>query len=218
MQILSVNIGLPQQYTWRGKSIETSIFKAPTTDLVAVHPEHLAGYGQADLRVHGGPDKAVYSYPTEHYGYWAPYIPAALLTPGAFGENLTTQGLLESEVRVGDCFRAGTAVLIAVQPRMPCFKLGLRLNDEHLVKRFLEARRSGIYFRVVQTGTLRAGDALTLVQPATHAVTIQQVVEAYYAHASEKDAALLRTIVEVRELPTSLKSQFRTMLAATELG
>ena len=176
MEILSVNVALPQDIAWQGKTVRTSIFKQPITGPVQVLTEHLAGDGQADLRVHGGPDKAVYAYPHEHYAYWRQHLPAELLVPGAFGENLTTHGLLEPEVRVGDCFQIGTAVLLAVQPRQPCLKLGIRLGSPAVVRKFEQARRSGIYFRVRQPGVVQAGDAITLLERSPHAATIQDMV------------------------------------------
>ena len=176
MELLSVNVALPQDVVWQGKTVRTSIFKQPATGPVQVLAEHLAGDGQADLRVHGGRDKAVYAYPHEHYAYWQRYLPAELLVPGAFGENLTTHGLLEPEVRVGDCFQIGTAVLQAVQPRQPCLKLGIRLGRPSVVREFEQAGRSGIYFRVRQPGVVQAGDAITLLERSPHAVTIQDMV------------------------------------------
>ncbi len=195
MQLVSVNTALPQDVLWQGKTVRTSIFKQPVAGPVAVHAEHLAGDGQADLRVHGGPDKAVYAYPQEHWDYWRQLLPAAQLVPGAFGENLTTRGLLEAEVRVGDCFQLGTAVLLAVQPRRPCVKLGIRLAWPSIVREFELARRSGIYFRVQQPGTLQAGDVITLVQASPYAATIQDMVDclAPGPHDLGKVRALLAT-------------------------
>ncbi|OUJ70851.1 MOSC domain-containing protein [Hymenobacter crusticola] len=212
MQIVSVNVALPREVSWKGRTVATSIFKQPTGEPVAVLAEHLAGDGQADLRVHGGPDKAVYAYPQEHYAYWQTLVPPELLSPGALGENLTTTGLLESEVRMGDCFRAGTAVLMAVQPRRPCFKLGIRLNDERVVKQFQEARRPGIYFRVLQTGVLQDGDALELVERSAYDVTIQDVADCHYL--PQKDFAKLAQILAMPFLPPSWREGFEKMAAA----
>lgn len=195
MQLLSINTALPQEIAWQGRLVRTSIFKQPVAGLVEVLAEHLAGDGQADLRVHGGRDKAVYAYPQEHWDYWAQLLPAAQLVPGAFGENLTTEGLLEAEVRVGDHFQIGTAVLIAVQPRQPCFKLGIRLQRTAVVQEFAQARRSGIYFRVQQPGVLRAGDEITLLEASPYAVTIQDMADCLAAgpHDQAKVQALLAT-------------------------
>lgn len=212
MRLLSVNTALPQDLVWHGKPVRTSIFKQPVTGPVPVLAEHLEGDGQADLQHHGGPDKAVYAYPSEHYPYWEAYVPADKLVPGAFGENLTTAGLLESDVRLGDCFQIGSAVLMAVQPRVPCFKLNVRLDDARMVRRFQAARRSGIYFRVVEPGTLQAGDALTLVQRSAHEVTIQQVVDNFYL--PDKDLPTIRALLQVPFLRPSLRAKFSRILNA----
>jgi MOSC domain-containing protein YiiM len=195
MQLLSVNTALPQDITWQGRVVRTSIFKQPVAGPVEVLATHLAGDGQADLRVHGGPDKAVYAYPQEHWDYWRQRLSADQLVAGAFGENLTTAGLLESEVRVGDCFQVGTAVLLAVQPRRPCVKLGIRLQRPAVVQEFEQARRSGIYFRVQQPGMLQAGDAISLVQASPYPSTIQDMVDclAPGPHDQAKVQALLAT-------------------------
>jgi MOSC domain-containing protein YiiM len=184
MQLLSVNTALPQDITWQGRVVRTSIFKQSVAGPVEVLATHLAGDGQADLRVHGGPDKAVYAYPQEHWEYWRQRLPADQLVPGAFGE-----------VRVGDCFQVGTAVLVAVQPRRPCVKLGIRLQRPAVVQEFEQARRSGIYFRVQQPGVLQAGDAITLVQASPYTGTIQDMVDclAPGPHDQAKVQALLAT-------------------------
>jgi MOSC domain-containing protein YiiM len=195
MQLLSVNTALPQDITWQGRVVRTSIFKQPVAGPVEVLATHLAGDGQADLRVHGGPDKAVYAYPQEHWEYWRQRLSADQLVAGAFGENLTTAGLLESEVRVGDCFQVGTAVLLAVQPRRPCVKLGIRLQRPAVVQEFEQARRNGIYFRVQQPGVLQAGDAISLMQASPYPGTIQDMVDclAPGPHDQAKVQALLAT-------------------------
>jgi MOSC domain-containing protein YiiM len=211
MHIVSVNIGLPQEYVWKGKVVRTSIFKQPTPEPVPVQAEHLAGDGQADLRVHGGPNKAVYAYPQEHHAFWQSYLPQEKLMAGAFGENLTTVGLLENEVHIGDCFRMGTAVLMAVQPRQPCFKLGIRLQDDSMVRRFEESRRSGIYFRVQQEGIVQAGDAITLVEPSPYTVTIQDMVD--HNAAGPKDLSKIQEFLTVPYLPPSWRERFTRMLA-----
>ncbi len=216
MQLISVNIAEPRDVEWQGAIVRTSIFKRPAPGPVAVLADRLAGDGQADYRHHGGPDKAVYAYPAEHWAYWSTYVPHEKLGPGAFGENLTTEGLLESEVCLGDCFRVGSAVLMAMQPRVPCFKLNIRLDDEQMVRRFQHAGRSGIYFRVVQPGTLQAGDAIALVERSRYAVTIQQVVDNYYGVG--QDLAAIRTILEVPFLRPSLQARFRAIIARAEDG
>ncbi len=210
MHIVSVNVGLPEEVEWKGRMVRTSIFKRPTAGPVPVLAEHLAGDGQADLRVHGGPDKAVYAYPLEHYEFWRRHVPAELLVMGAFGENLTTTGLLESDARVGACYQVGTAVLMAVQPRRPCFKLGIRLRDARLVQQFEEARRSGIYFRVITEGVLRAGDAIALIEPGPRAVTIQDMVDNMHV---AQDPAKVRELLRLPSLSPSWRARFEEVLA-----
>ncbi|MVN77765.1 MOSC domain-containing protein [Hymenobacter sp. HMF4947] len=214
MHVLSVNTALPQDFSWQGQVLRTSIFKQPVAGPVRVYAEHLAGDGQADLRVHGGRDKAVYAYPLEHHAYWQQFVPVPRLVPGAFGENLTTVGLLEDQVRVGDHFLVGTAVLVAQQPRQPCVKLGFRLQDASLVRRFGEARRSGIYFRVHREGTLQAGDAITLLHPSAYAVTIQDMAEVYAP--GPKDRAKLEAIHELPMLSASWRERVARLLEAAE--
>ena len=210
MQLLSVNVALPQEVAWQGKTVRTSIFKQAVAGPVTVLAAHLAGDGQADLRVHGGPDKAVYAYPQEHWAYWALLLPAAQLVPGAFGENLTTLGLLESEVRVGDCYQLGTAVLRAIQPRRPCAKLGIRLNRPQIVREFEQAGRSGIYFQVRQPGVLQAGDAITLVERSPHAATIQDMVSCL--GPGPHDPATVRGLLATPYLSASWRKRLTALL------
>jgi MOSC domain-containing protein YiiM len=158
--IVAVCVARPRELAWRGKTKVTGIFKEPVESAVAVGPAGLAGDHIADPRYHGGRDKAVYSYAEEHYAFWKPAMGA--LSAGAFGENLTTRGLDEDAVRVGDLWRAGTALLEAREGRQPCATLAARYRDAGLVKRFAEAGRFGVYWAVVEPGEVRAGDALTL--------------------------------------------------------
>ncbi|MDQ2794259.1 MAG: MOSC domain-containing protein [Bacteroidota bacterium] len=213
MQLISVNIAEPSDVEWQGKTVRTSIFKQPVGGPIQVLADSLAGDGQADLRHHGGADKAVYAYPAEHWAYWSAQLPPEKLVPGAFGENLTTAGLLESEVRLGDCFRVGSAILKAMQPRVPCFKLNVRLDDDQMVRRFQRAGRSGIYFSIVQPGTVQAGDSIELLQRSEHAVTVQQVADCYYAR--EPDRPTVQAILEVPFLRPSLRAHFLALYEAS---
>jgi MOSC domain-containing protein YiiM len=212
MHLLSVNVAEPSDVDWHGTTVRTSIFKLPVRTPVQVLADRLAGDGQADYRHHGGPDKAVYAYPAEHHAFWAAHLPAAKLVPGAFGENLTTAGLLESEVQLGDCFQVGSAVLKAMQPRVPCFKLNVRLDDDQMVRRFQRAGRSGIYFSIEQPGTVQAGDSIELIARSAYAVTIQQVVDCYYSR--EPDLRTIRAILEVPFLRSSLRAHFAALYEA----
>lgn len=178
--VLSVNVGTPQQVRWLATEVLTSIFKLPVEGRRAVRPHNIEGDRQSDLTVHGGPNKAVYCYPSEHYAWWREQLPGHDLSVyGAFGENLTTEGLLETDVRIGDRFRVGTAVLQVTQPRMPCFKLGVRFNLGSMVKLFWKSGRSGIYFSIVEEGDVAAGDPVERIASGPEAVTIADVVRLY---------------------------------------
>src|SRR6266540_1786999 len=150
MKILSVNVGLPRDVSWQGKLVTTGIFKEPVNAPVMLRTLNLDGDQQADLTVHGGVSKAAYAYPSEHYGYWRPELPGMDLPWGMFGENFTTEGLLESELNIGDKFSIGSALVMVTEPRMPCYKLGLRFGRADIIKRFLISERTGFYLAVLQ--------------------------------------------------------------------
>ena len=158
MQLVSVNVGLPRTVTWKGRTVKTGIFKTPTNGRVRVRTLNLDGDRQADLSVHGGTDKAIYVYPSEHYDYWQGEFPGMELPWGMFGENFTTTGLMEGAVNVGDQFCVGSAMVMVTQPRVPCYKLAAKFGREDIVKRFLASGRSGFYLKVVQEGEVGAGD------------------------------------------------------------
>jgi MOSC domain-containing protein YiiM len=160
LRVVSVNVGRPREVEWHGQPVTTSIWKAPVAGRVRVGRENLEGDRQADLSVHGGAYKAVYMYPSEHYEAWRREQPGLLLPWGAFGENLTTEGLLESDVRIGDRLRIGSAEFEVTQPRQPCYKLGVRFGRDDMVKLFLASGRSGFYLSVAREGEVGAGDAI----------------------------------------------------------
>jgi MOSC domain-containing protein YiiM len=160
VEIVSVNVGRPREVEWRGETVRTSIYKEPVPGKVRARKLNLEGDEQSDLRVHGGEQKAVYVYPSEHYEFWRAELPGMDLPWGAFGENLSTRGLLEDEVRIGDRFRAGTAELIVTQPRMPCYKLGIRFGTPRIVRQFLRSGRTGFYVAVLKEGDISAGDTV----------------------------------------------------------
>ena len=176
MELLSVNIAKLKPIQWQGKEVLTGIFKKPVEGAVKVVKHTLVGDEQGDLGVHGGPNKAVYAYAFEHYDWWAQNWPNMEFGPGVFGENLTTRGLDENTVCVGDVFQVGGAVLQAVQPRSPCFKLGVKFNDQNIVKKFTQSGRWGIYFRVVQEGFIQKGDAIKVVSRDPKKFPLQDVV------------------------------------------
>jgi MOSC domain-containing protein YiiM len=175
VKLLSINVGQPREVPWRGESILTSIFKDPVAGPVAVRAMNLDGDRQSDLTVHGGARKAVYVYPSEHYPYWRGELPDLDFPWGAFGENLTTSGLLEAAVRIGDRLTIGTAEFVVTQPRMPCFKLVIRFGRPDMVKRFMKSGRSGFYLQVTREGMIETGDRIVLAAGPGAAATVSEV-------------------------------------------
>ena len=211
MKLLSVNVGLPREVEWDGRIIQTSIFKAPVPGRVPVRKLNLDRDQQSDLRVHGGVDKAVYVYPSEHYAFWHGELPDADLRWGAFGENFTTEGPLDDKaVHIGDRFRIGSAEFVVTQPRMPCFKLGIRFGRADMVKRFLHSGRNGFYFAVAKEGEVATGDSIERIASDENGVTIAEIVELYTADAAKQD--LLQRVSELAALPESWRAYFRKRL------
>ena len=189
-------------------------FQRPCRGAGAVAIAHLEGDAQADLTVHGGHDKAVYAYPIEHYDYWRQALPEITFNPGIFGENLTIRGLLEQEVKVGDRFRIGSVELMATQPRLPCYKLGIRFGRADIVKLFLDSQLTGIYFRVLQEGDVAAGDQMERIERASHNVTITDITQLYVARSP--DVAALQAAIQVSALPQSWRDYFQNKLDKRE--
>ena len=187
MRIVSVNVGMPREVTVPNGRVLTSIFKSPVEGRVAVRGHNLDGDRQADLTVHGGPNKAVYLYPAEHYAYWAAQLPDMELPFGVFGENLTSEGVHEASAHIGDQFRIGSAVLQVTQPRMPCYKLALRFGRADMVKRFWASGRPGIYFSVVEEGDLARGDAMEQVAADPEQVSVADILRLYKGEDTGKD-------------------------------
>lgn len=213
MNIVSVNVGMPREVLWKGKTVRTSIFKQSVDGPQMVKRLDIQGDSQADLAVHGGENKAVYAYPAEHYDYWRQELPDAPLPWGVFGENLTTIGLRESAVHVGDQFSIGSAELVVTQPRMPCYKLGLRFQSDDMVKRFLASGRSGFYFAVSREGELRAGDQIKPIALDDNGLSIAEIVRLYGVKTySEEDANSIRRALRVVALPENWKTYFRNRL------
>jgi MOSC domain-containing protein YiiM len=207
MQLISVNVGLPREVAWKGRTASTGIFKEPVSDRVMVRSLNLDGDGQADLTVHGGLDKAVYVYPFEHYDYWRSELPDMDLPLGIFGENFTTTGLREAEVNIGDRFRIGNLILMVTQPRLPCYKLGIRFGRPDMVKRFLASRRTGFYFRVLQEGEVGVGDSLELVSRDDHHITVADITQLYVREEDNPD--LLQRAAQLEALPQSWRDYFQ---------
>jgi MOSC domain-containing protein YiiM len=193
-RVVSVNVGEPRQLLVGNTPVVTAIFKSPVEGRVAVRGYNLAGDRQADLTVHGGPHKAIYLYPSEHYSYWARELPDTELRFGIFGENLTTVGLTEESTRIGDQFRIGSVVLEVTQPRMPCYKLGIRFDRSDMVKRFWISGHSGIYFSVVEQGELEAGDSIEQVAAGPEEIMVADVVRLF--RGDENDPTKLRSALK----------------------
>lgn len=209
-KVISVNVGLPRTVAWRGREVTTGIFKEPVQGKVALRRLNLEGDRQADLSVHGGPDMAVYAYPSEHYSYWRKELPGMELPWGMFGENFSTEGLLEGETNIGDRFRMGSAELQVTQPRMPCYKLGLKFGRDDIVKRFLASRRTGFYFRVLKEGQVEAGDAIELVSGDESKVSVADIVRLYVKE--DTNPQLLKRVLELEPLAPSWRAYFQKKL------
>ncbi|MGO9347866.1 MAG: MOSC domain-containing protein [Terriglobales bacterium] len=216
MKLVSVNVGLPRLLTWGGNTFKTGIFKHPVSGRIRLRTTNLDGDRQADLSVHGGPNKAVYAYPTEHYAAWnseLPELPDFARTWGAFGENFTTEGLLEAGVSVGDRYRIGSAVVRVTTPRLPCFKLAAKFQSDDLIERFVRSGRCGFYFSVIEEGEVDAGDEFELIGREDPTLTIADVNRLYTAKSPDRET--LRRSLDVKMLPESWRDRFRARL--TEL-
>ena len=209
MRVVSVNVGLPRVHAWQRKFVRTGIFKDPVPGPVPVRRLNLDGDAQADLSVHGGPDKAVYAYPSDHYADWQALL-GRELSPGAFGENLTTEGLIEDQVHIGDEFRVGTARLVVTQPRMPCFKLGLRFGDAGMIKTFLKVGRPGIYFAVLEEGVVAPGDPVERVAEGVNRVSVTEMLALMLD--KDPDPAALRRLLEIPALAADWRQGFEARL------
>ena len=210
MKILSVNVGLPREVEWHGRRVWTSIWKTPKEGRVPVGKVNLEGDKQSDLSVHGGAEKAVYAYPGEHYAFWRTELPDFDLAWGSFGENLTTEGVLESAVMIGDQIQIGSAQFLVTQPRMPCFKLAIRFGRDDMVKRFLQSGRTGFYLAVLREGDVAAGDAIDFTVRDRHGLSVADVAQ-LYARDSDNQA-LLRRAIEAPALPEGWRDYFRKRL------
>src|ERR671913_154513 len=210
VKILSICVGRPREVVCRGKRVRTSIFKERVAGAVRARTLNLDGDEQSDLSVHGGRDKAVYVYPSEHYSYWRAQLPGVEFPWGAFGENLTSEGLSETGVHIGDLVSIGAAEFVVTQPRLPCFKLGIRFGRLDMVKSFQRSGRTGFYLAVLREGIIAADDDVRLVAGEQPAVSVADSGRLYTAH--EAGQAFLRRAVELAALPESWREHFRPLL------
>jgi MOSC domain-containing protein YiiM len=214
MKLVSLNVGFPREVKWHGSTVTTGIFKEPVEVRVALRTLNLDGDRQADLSVHGGKNKAVYCYSLAHYGYWKKELPGQELPMGMFGENFTVDGgdgaVLEDAVHLGDRFSVGTAEVVVTQPRLPCYKLGVRFGSDDMVKRFLASGRTGFYVAVVREGEVGAGDEMKVMAREADGVAVSEITRLYVAKRfGEAEIRAVRRALSVKELPESWKEYFR---------
>ena len=211
MKVLSVNVGQPREVVVDDRLVRTSIFKSPASGRVSIHNNNLAGDAQSDLSVHGGQAKAIYAYPHEHYAYWGEQLPGVDLQPGHFGENLTIEALLEEHVHLGDRLTIGSAELVVTQPRLPCYKLGIRFGRDDIVRRFLASRRTGFYLSVALEGDIGAGDTIEIVERHPAAVSIPELLRIYLKEHVAPDR--LREVIAVSALSDAWRRDLQKQLA-----
>ena len=213
MRLVSVNCGLPREVEWHGRSVRTAICKEPVDGRLALRRLNLDGDCQADLTVHGGEAKAVYCYPLAHYDYWKMELPGRPLPMGMFGENFTTDGLLENTVQVGDRFSVGSSEVVVTQPRLPCYKLGVRFESDAMVKRLLASRRTGFYMAVAREGDVGAGDEINPIGRDPSSVPVSEITRLYITkHYGKDDLNLLKRVLTIAALPDNWKDYFRERL------
>ncbi len=217
MKLASVNVGLLREVTWHGRSVTTGIFKEPVEGRVRLRKFNLDGDRQADLTVHGGKDKAAYCYPLAHYDYWKRELPGRELPPASFGENFTTEGLLEDSTHIGDQFSIGSAEVMVTQPRLPCYKLGIRFQSDDMVRRFMVSGRTGFYFAVTREGEVGAGDEIRAIARDREAVPVSEITRLYIAKRyGDDDLSSVRRVLRVAALPGSWKEYFRDRLRISQ--
>jgi MOSC domain-containing protein YiiM len=210
MKIISVNVARPRLVEWNDQMVSTGIYKIPVAGRVMLRTLNLDGDRQADLTVHGGPTKAVYVYPAEHYSYWRDELPDTELPWGMFGENFTSEGLNESTVNIGDRFRVGSAEVTVTEPRMPCYKLGIKFGRSDIIKRFLASGRTGFYFSVQREGEVGAGDEIELIARDANDVTVADITGLY--SGNKGDVEMMRRAIALESLPESWRNHFRKRL------
>src|SRR5882757_6618446 len=215
-RVVSVNVGMPREVPWHGKMVRTAIWKRPVDGRVFAGRLNLAGDGQADLAGHGGEQRAVMVYQLDSYRYWSDFLGRSDFEPGQFGENLTVEGLADTEVCIGDRFRIGGAVFEVSQPRVTCYKVGMRLNHPQMPALMVSQRRPGFYFRVIQEGEIGAGDSIEKIADGPEHLTVADVDSLLYT--APHPAGRLRQAVRVQALSPGWKSSFEALLRASEQG
>jgi MOSC domain-containing protein YiiM len=214
MKVVTVSVGLPKIVKTANEGfVTTAIFKDPVEGRVKVGQLNLEGDAQADLRVHGGWSKAVYAYPVEHYDFWRTELPDYQFSHANFGENLTTQGLLEAELFIGDRLKIGTAEFVVTEPRMPCYKLGIRFGRKDILRRFLQSRRSGFYLAVTKTGGLGAGDPIEIISRDENKVAVSDIVRVWVEDKDDNET--MSRALKIDTFPEKWKEPFRERIAGS---
>ena len=208
MKILSLNVGKSVEVNWENEIVATGIFKNPTSEPCKVSFTGIEGDEQADLVHHGGENKAIYAYDIAYYQHWKTILPQHNWQAASLGENLTTQGLTDDVVLIGNQYKIGSAVVMAVQPRFPCFKLNIKTGIPNMLELFVQQQKHGIYFKVLQEGTIQVNDSIELLQASKHHVSILQLVQAYYSKGADK--TLLKEILQIEVLPQRLRQTFES--------
>ena len=213
MKLISVNVGLPREVMWHARSVTTGIFKEPVDGRIPLRTLNLDGDRQADLSVHGGPYKAAYCYPLTHYDYWKKELPGRELPMGMFGENFTLDGFVEESIYLGDRYSIGSPEVVVAQPRLPCYKLGIRFEADDMVKRFFASRRTGFYVAGTKEGEVGAGDEMKLISRDLNGVPVSEITRLYAEKRySNADVDSVQQALQVEALPESWKGYFRERL------
>lgn len=210
MKLLSINLGLPQTVTYRNKPTITGIFKTPVDHPVMLRRLNLEGDGQADLENHGGIDKAVYIYSYDNYGYWQPILKQESFTFGQFGENFTVTQMLDNQVHIGDIFKIGEAIVQVTQPRIPCYKLGIRLDNPDFPKQFLKSRKTGFYVKVLEEGIVKKDDSIELIEVNSQQITVEQAVGLLYFESDNQEG--IKTLLSIDALSDSWREDLQKKL------
>ena len=210
MNLLSINVGGPKEISWMGRPVRTSIFKTPVSGARKVSFTNIEGDEQSDLNVHGGVNKAVYAYDLSHYDHWKKILQREDWQYGMFGENLTTRGLVDNEVKIGSIYQVGTAKFQVIQPRFPCFKLNIRFALQDMIERFMEQKRNGIYFKVVEEGVIDVNDGIKLIATSSCDVSINEYVNCYYSKGSNK--SVVKALLSFPGLPERHRTVFEGYL------
>jgi MOSC domain-containing protein YiiM len=207
LKLISVNVGLPREVNWKGRTVSTGIFKKAVTGRIIARRENLDGDRQADLTVHGGLEKVIYAYPAEHYDFWRRELPEVDFKWGEFGENFTISGLSEESLNIGDQFRIGSAIVMVTQPRLPCYKLAVKFNRDDILKQFLASGRTGFYLSVRQEGEVGAGDEVIELSRDGNNVTVADIVRLYLRQSD--DPGLLARATQLEPLLESWRKYFQ---------